>query len=67
MSNILGWTSEDDTKQFNRLLSIAKLMLSLPLYNTEEESLFSMVKRNKTSFRPNLNPQETLGSILTEN
>ena len=44
---------------------IAKLILSLPHSNAEEEDLFSMVKRNKTAFRPNLDRQETLGSILT--
>ena len=44
---------------------IAKLILSLPHSNAEEEHLFSMVKRIKTAFRPNLDRQETLGSILT--
>ena len=45
--------------------AIVKLILSLPHSNAEEEHLFSMVKRNKTAFRPNLDRQETLGSILT--
>jgi len=53
----------DGTKRFPRLSAIAKLVLTLSHSNAEEERLFSMVKRNKTSFRPNL--QESLGSILT--
>ena len=55
----------DGTKQFKRLFPIAKLILSLPHSNAEEERLFSMVKRNIAAFRPNLDPQETLGSIFT--
>ena len=58
-------TSADSTKRFKRLFPIAKLTLTLPHSNAEEERLFSMVKRNKTAFRPNLDPQETLRSILT--
>jgi len=54
----------DGTKRFPRLSAIAKLVLTLS-YSNAEEGLFSMVKRNKTSFRPNLDPQESLGSILT--
>ena len=45
--------------------AIVKLILSLPHSNAEEERLFSMVKRNKTAFHPNLDPQEILGSNLT--
>ena len=58
-------TSADGTKRFKRLFPIVKLILSLPNSNAEDERLFSMVKFNKTAFRPNLYPQETLGSALT--
>ena len=58
-------TSADGTKQFKPLFPIAKLTLSLPHSNTEEERLFSMIKRNKTAFRPNLDSQEALESVLT--
>ena len=58
-------TSAGGTKRFKHLLPIEKLILSLPHSNVEEESPFSMVKRNKTAFRPTLDPQETLGRILT--
>ena len=58
-------TSADGTKRFKRLFPIAIIILSLPHSNAEEERLFSMVKGNKTAFCPNLDPQETLGSILT--
>ena len=64
--NCIGeMTSADGTQQFKRLFPIAKLILSLPHSNTEEERLFSTAKQNKTAFRSNLDPQETLGSILT--
>ena len=58
-------TYADGMKRFMRLFLIAKLILLLPHSNAVEESLFYMVKRNKNAFRPNLEPQETLGSILT--
>ena len=57
--------SADGTKRIKRLFPIAKLILSLPHSNSEEERFSSMVKRSKTAFRPNLDPQKTLGSILT--
>ena len=31
----------------------------------QEERIFSMVRENKTAFRPNLDPRGTLSSILT--
>ena len=49
-------TSADGTKRFKRLFPIAKIILSLPHSNAEEERLFSMVKGNKTAFCPNLDP-----------
>ena len=64
-NRIGGMTSANGAKRFKRLLPIVKLILSLPHSNAEEEHLFAMVKRNKTAFRPNLDRQETLGSILT--
>jgi len=40
-------------------------VLTLPHSNAEEERVFSMVIKNKTSFRPNLGMAGTLQSILT--
>ena len=48
-----------------RLSRIAMLILVLPHSNAEEERVFSMVRKNKTAFRANLDPKGTLSSILT--
>ena len=64
-NRIAEMTSADGTKLFKRLFPIAKLILSLPPQsNAEEEYLFSMVKRNKTVFRSNLDPQDNLGKYF---
>ena len=41
------------------------LVLIIPHSNAEEERVFSMVRKNKTAFRPALDPKGTLSSILT--
>ena len=51
--------------RFQRLVRVAKLVLTMPHSNAAEERVFSMIRKNKTPFRPNLNPSETLGSIIT--
>lgn len=55
----------DGQSQFPRLSSIALLVLTIPHSNAEEERVFSLIRKNKTAFRPNLDPNETLGSIIT--
>ena len=55
----------DNTLRFARLSNIAKLVLIVPHSNAEEERVFSMVRKNKTCFRPSLDPKGTLSSILT--
>ena len=55
----------DGTGRFTRLSRIAMLILVLPHSNAEEERVFSMVRKNKTAFRANLDPKGTLSSILT--
>ena len=37
----------------------------IPHSNAEEERVFSMVQKNKTAFRPSLDPKGTQSSILT--
>ena len=44
---------------------VAKLILVIPHSNAEEERVFSLVWKNKTCFRPNLDPDESLASIIT--
>lgn len=51
--------------QFPKLSKVAKLVLTLPHSNAEEERVFSVIRKNKTPFRPSLDPDETLGSIVT--
>ena len=55
----------DGTLRFNRLCQIAKLVMVIPHSNAQEERVFSMIRKNKTSFRPSLDPKATLSSILT--
>lgn len=57
--------SPDGTLRFKRLCQIAKLVMVIPHSNAQEERVFSMVRKNKTSFRPSLDPKGTLSSILT--
>ena len=52
----------DNSFRFPRLANVAKLVLTIP---AQEERLFSMVRKNKTAFRPSLDPKGTLSSILT--
>lgn len=53
------------SEKFAKLSKIALLVLTIPHSNAEEERVFSMIGQNKTSFRPSLDEQETLGSIMT--
>ena len=57
--------SPDGMFRFSRLAAVAKLVLVLPHSNAEEERVFSMVRKNKTPFRPNLKIDGTLQNILT--
>ena len=50
---------------FPRLWKVVRLILTIPHSNTEEERVFSIVRKNKTCFRPRLDPEETLASIVT--
>lgn len=50
---------------FGRLAKVAKLVLVIPHSNAEEERVFSMVRKNKTAFRPSLDPKGKLSSLLT--
>ena len=54
----------DSSFRFPRLTKVAKLVLTIPHSNAQEERLFSIVCKNKTAFRPSLDPKGTLSSIL---
>ena len=62
LSTIKG---SDGRPSFSRLYTIAKLVLVLPHSNAGEERVFSIIRKNKTPFRPNLGIDKTLPSLLT--
>jgi len=51
--------------RFERLSKVAKLVLTLPHSNADEERVFSFIKMNKTPTRNSLDLNETLSSLLT--
>lgn len=53
------------TYKFGRLSKVAKTVLVLPHSNAGEERVFSMIRKNKTSFRPSLQLNSTLSSLIT--
>ena len=55
----------DHSNRFARLSQAVKLVIVIPHSNAQEERVFSMIRKNKTSFRPSLDPKGTLSSILT--
>ena len=50
---------------FPRFWKVVGLILTIPYSNAEEERVFSILRKNKTCFRPKLDPEETLASIVT--
>ena len=44
---------------------MAKLIHVIPHSSAEEECVFLLVRKNKTCFRPNLDLDESLASIIT--
>ena len=54
----------DNSFRFPRLTRVAKQVLTIPHSNAQKERLFSMVRKNKTAFRPSLDPKGTQSSIL---
>ena len=55
----------DGSYRLEKLSKISRLILAVPHSNAEEKRIFSMARKNKTYFRPNLDPEETLGSLIT--
>lgn len=58
-------TNVDGSSQFLLLSQVAQLALTIPHSNASKERVFSLVRKNKVPFRPNHDPEETLGSIVT--
>ena len=55
--------STDGRPMFPHLSKIAKVVLIIPHSNADEERVFSLVRKNKTPFRPNLSLDKTLSSV----
>lgn len=49
--------------KFGRLCRVARAVLVIPHSNASEERIFSMVRKNKTPFRPGLGLDGTLSSV----
>ena len=63
-SYLVGMKNGDGTYRFEKLCKVAMLVLILPHSNAPEERVFSMISKNKTKFRPNLQLDGTLSSII---
>ena len=50
---------------YPRLRKVVHLIVMIPHSNAEEERVFSIIQKNKTCFCPNLDPEETLASVVT--
>ena len=63
----LGSMTDQVTGQpsFSLLANVAKLVLTLPHSNADEERVFSLIRQNKTDFRSSLSLDGSLASILT--
>lgn len=57
--------SGDGYQRFQKLSCIAMLVLLIPHSNADEERVFSMIRKNKTPFRPSLGLDKTLPYLLT--
>ena len=55
----------DGRQRFGKLSKTAMLVLTIPHSNAAEERVFSMIRKNQTSFRPSLDPKEILSSLIT--
>ena len=57
--------TEEGVLCYPRLRKVAHLILTIPHSNAEEERVFPIIWKNKTCFHPNLDPEETLASVVT--
>ena len=54
----------DIKKSLLKLANIALFLLTIPHSNAEEERIFSIIGKNKTKFRSNLDNETSLNSIM---
>lgn len=69
MDVIWGYLSSlklgNGSHKFGRISDVAKTVLILPHSNAGEERVFSLIRKNKTAFRPSLQVDGTLASLPT--
>ena len=69
MDVIWGYLSSlklgNGSHKFGGISNVAKTVLILPHSNAGEERVFSLIRKNKTAFRPSLQVNRTLASLLT--
>ena len=61
------WEMKDHVENallFSHFWKVVKFTLTIP-HSNAEEGVFSIVRKNKICFRPKLDPEETLASIVT--
>ena len=63
--HLLSMRGPDNALRFPWLSKISRLVLTVPHPNTQEERIFSMMRKNKTAFWSSLDLKGTLSSILT--
>ena len=65
--NFIGQMIDDaeNALLFPRLWRLVRIILTISHSYAEEERVFFIVRKNKTCFRPRLNLEETLASIVT--
>ena len=56
--HISSMKAADGSLRFPQLSCVAKLVLVILHSNAQEKRMFSMVRKNKTAFRPSLDPKE---------
>ena len=59
-SHISTMKSSDGSYLYSRLATVALLVLVIPHSNAEEERVFTLITKNKPSFRPSLKLDGTL-------
>lgn len=62
---LYGMRDADGIRRFENLPRAGLLALTISHANPGEQRIFSMTTKNNTCFRPNLNPDETSGSMIT--
>jgi hypothetical protein len=65
VAHLSGMTAPgSNSLRFPRLSRVLQLIMIIPHSNADEERVFSLIRKNKTCFRPNLDPDITLQNLI---